>query len=129
METMTVDPLNWTAVIVGTIAAFLFGWLFYSPKMLGRTWAVGSRISPEPPETMPWMAMILQLVALFVLALVVGMTAQTHALATAIVAILAGAALVMAQDAFSQKSTAAIMIDGGFVVLAGAIMIVCQGIF
>ncbi len=73
--------------------------------------------------------MILQLIALFVLALVVGMTAQTHALTTAIVAILAGATLVMAQDAFSQKSTAAIMIDGGFVVFAGAIMIVCQGVF
>lgn len=126
---MESEALHWTAVLVGTVVAFFVGWLYFSPKMLGKTWAEGSRISPEPPETMPWMAMILQVVALFLLALVIGMTAQVNALFTAIVAILAGAGLVMAQDAFSQKSTAAVLIDGIYVVLAGAIMIVCQGIF
>ena len=126
---METEALNWTAILVGTVVAFLAGWAIYSPMLLGKTWAIGSRISPEPPEQMPWMAMALQVIGLFLLALVIGMTAQIEALTTAIVAILAAAGMVMAQDAFSQKSGAAILIDGAYVVIAGAIMIVCQGIF
>ena len=126
---METEALNWTAVLVGTVVSFFVGWLYFSPKVFGKTWAEGSRISPEPPENMPWKAMILQVVALFLLALVIGVTAQTSALFTAIFAILAGAGLVMAQDAFSEKSNAAIMIDGAYVVLGGVIMIICQGGF
>lgn len=123
------EALNLTAVLVGTVVAFFAGWIYYSVKPIRTTWAEGTRISSEPPEKMPMMAMVLQVVGLFLLALVIGMTAQTNALFTAIAAILASSVLVMAQDAFSQKSTAAIVIDGIFVVLAGVIMIVCQGIF
>ncbi|GAA6207702.1 hypothetical protein NBRC116601_09950 [Cognatishimia sp. WU-CL00825] len=123
------EPLNWTAIIVGTLVAFFVGWLYYSPKVLGHTWALGSRIDPNPPAKMPVMAMSLQIVALFLLAIVIGLTAQIEALGTAIAAILAAATLVMAQDAFSEKNKAAVLIDGGFIVLAGIIMIVCQGIF
>lgn len=126
---METEALNWTAILVGTIAAFFAGWAIYSPFMFGRAWAVGSRISPEPPEQMPWTAMGLQVIGLFFLALAIGMTAQIEALTTAIVAILAATGMVMAQDAFSQKSGAAILIDGGYVVISGAIMILCQGIF
>jgi hypothetical protein len=123
------DPLNWTAILTGTVAAFLAGWLVYSPALFGRAWALGSGISPEPPEKLPLGPMALQLIALFLLAVVIGMTAQTDALFTAIAAILAGAALVMAQDAFSGKSGAAIAIDGVFVVLSGILMIAAQAIF
>jgi hypothetical protein len=126
---MEQDPLNLTAIFVGTIVAFFVGWAIYSPFLFGRTWAIGSRISPEPPEQMPWMAMGLQVIGLFLLALVIGMTAQIEALTTAIVAILAAAGMVMAQDAFSQKSGPAIVIDGAYVIIAGAVMILCQGIF
>ncbi len=123
------ETLNWTAVIVGTVASFLAGWAYFSPRLLGRSWAVGSGIDQNPPASMPWMAMGLQLIALFILALVVGVTAQTEALGTALLAIAAGATLVMAQDAFSQKSTTAIFIDGGFVLVAGFLMILAQGLF
>ncbi|MGR3814613.1 MAG: DUF1761 domain-containing protein [Cognatishimia activa] len=126
---METEALNWAAILVGTIAAFFAGWAIFSPFMFGKTWAIGSRISPEPPEQMPWMAMGLQVIGLFFLALVIGTTAQIEALTTAIVAILAAAGMVMAQDAFSQKSGAAILIDGGYVVISGVIMILCQGIF
>ena len=52
---METEALNWTAILVGTIAAFFAGWAIYSPFMFGKTWALGSRISSEPPEQMPWM--------------------------------------------------------------------------
>ncbi|MFY0595947.1 MAG: twitching motility protein PilT [Cognatishimia sp.] len=126
---MESEALNLTAVLVGTVVAFIAGWIYYSVKPIRITWAEGSRISSEPPEKMPMMAMGLQVAGLFLLALVIVMTAKTNALFTAIAAILATAVMVMAQDTFSQKSTAAIVIDGIFVVLAGVIMIVCQGVF
>ncbi|MDC0737392.1 DUF1761 domain-containing protein [Cognatishimia sp. SS12] len=122
------EPLNITAVLAGTALSFVAGWAYYSPKALGRSWATGSGISPEPPATLPWAAMALQLIGLFLLALVVGLTAQSNALFTAIFAILAAAGMVMAQDAFSQKSGTATLIDGGYVVLAGVLMILCQGL-
>ncbi|MGH1465653.1 MAG: DUF1761 domain-containing protein [Cognatishimia sp.] len=123
------EPLNWTAILVGTFVAFIVGWLYFSPKVFGRAWAIGSRIDPNPPAKMPILAMGLQVVALFLLAIVIGLTAQIEALGTAIAAILAAATLVMAQDAFSEKSNTAVLIDGGYVVLSGIIMIVFQGVF
>lgn len=121
--------LNWIAVLVGTAAAFLFGWLWYSPALFGRRWAEGSGISPEPPEKLPAFAMLAQILALFLLALVIGATAATNALATATIAVLASAGFVVSGGAFINKSGFALMVDAGYIILAGAIMIVCQGIF
>lgn len=126
---METEALNWTAVLVGTVVSFFAGWIYYSVKPIRVTWATGTGISSEPPEKMPMLAMALQVVGLFLLALVIGITAQSNALITALLAIFAAAAMVMAQDGFSQKSGAATIIDGIYVVLAGALMIVCQGIF
>ena len=69
------------------------------------------------------------MLGLFLLALVIGITATTDDLFTAIFSILATAVLVMSGHAFSKKSNAAVAIDGGYIVVAGAIMIICQGIF
>ena len=31
--------VNWLAVGVGTVAAFMVGWLWYSPLLFGKKWA------------------------------------------------------------------------------------------
>ena len=54
---------------------------------------------------------------------------MTGDLWTAIIAILAAAAFVMSGGKFSGKSTYALMVDAGYIVAAGAIMIIAQGIF
>lgn len=123
------ENLNWLAVIVGTVVAFLVGWLWYSPKLFGTKWAEGSRVVLGNANEMPFVAMMAQVVALFLLAMVVGVTASTSALGTAILAILAVAAFVTSNGAFSKKSTYAVMVDAGFIVVAGVIMILAQGIF
>ena len=123
------EPLNWLAIGAGTVAAFLAGWLLYSSRVLGRVWADGSGVDLADPGGPPPVAMILQVIGLFMLALVIGLTAQISALGTAIAAILAAAGMVTANGAFSGKSAGALAVDGGYAVLAGAIMIVMQGIF
>ena len=122
------ENLNILAVIVGTIAAFLFGWLIYSPKVFGTKWAEGSRVELGAASSMPVFAMVAQLIALALLALVIGVTATTSALGTAILAILAAAAFVVSSGAFLKKSNFALAVDGGYVVGSGAIMILMQGL-
>ena len=62
------------------------------------------------------------------LALVVGMTETNQAIMTAVGAILAAALIVAGMDLFSQKTVRATMIDAGYIVASGAVMILAQGI-
>lgn len=121
--------LNWIAIIVGAIAAFMLGWLWYSPAVFGKKWAEGSKVEMGSASAMPVFAMASQLVAVFLLALVVGITATTDALITAILAILAAGAFVVSNGAFIKKSNYALMVDGGYIVISGVVMIVAQAIF
>lgn len=125
---MEINTLNWLAVIVGTIAAFGLGMIWFSPVMFGKAWARGSH-DLKPPSSPPVAAMVVQLAGTFALALVVGMTAVTDALFTAIAAILAAALLIAGMDLFSQKSTPAVLIDAGYIIAAGVLMIIAQGLF
>ena len=121
--------VHWLPVIVGAVISFLAGWAWYSPKLFGKKWADGSGVSLESADKMPVFAMVSQLLALFVLALVIGMTAAVNALFTAILAILAVAMFVASMGGFVKKSNAAIVIDFFYIIVAGVIMIVSQGIF
>ncbi|MDE0589907.1 DUF1761 family protein [Halocynthiibacter sp. C4] len=121
--------INWLAVFAGTIVAFIFGAIWYHPKVMGTKWAAGSGIDMSKISGTPVFAMAAQTLALFLLALVVGITATTDALFTAIFAILAVGVHVVSAGAFLQKSGAALAIDFGYLFLSGAIMIVAQGIF
>ncbi|MBL4811613.1 MAG: DUF1761 family protein [Rhodobacteraceae bacterium] len=119
--------MNWPAVALGTIAAFVLGMFWFSPKMFGASWSAGSH-NIEAPETPPIAAIIVQFLGTAVLALVVGMTATSEAIMTAIGAILAVALFVAGMDMFSQKSGKATVIDASYVVASGALMILAQGL-
>lgn len=120
--------INWVAVGVGTIAAFVLGWIIYSPGVFGRRWAEGSGVEINADSKPPAMAMILQLLGLFLLALVIGVTETSNALAAAIIAILAAAFMTVANGAFCKKSGYALGVDGGYVIGAGVVMILAQGL-
>ena len=119
--------MNWAAVIVGTIAAFGLGMIWFSPKVFGKAWAEGSH-NLKVPASPPIMAMIIQFVGIAILALVVGITETNQAIMTAIGAIMAVALIVAAMDLFSQKSRKATAIDAGYIVVSGALMILAQGL-
>lgn len=120
--------VNWLAVVAGTVVAFLFGWLMYSPVLFGKKWAEGSGVEMTEANKLPAFAMASQLIALFLLALVVGITATTNALLTAILAILAAAIFTVSNGAFCKKSSYALMVDGGYIVGSGVLMIAAQGL-
>ncbi len=119
--------MNWTAVVVGTIAAFGLGMIWFSPMMFGKAWAKGSH-NIEAPASAPVAAMITQFMGIALLALVVGITETDQAIMTAIGAIFAVALFVAGMDLFSQKSSKATLIDAGYIVAAGVLMILAQGL-
>lgn len=122
---MDIADMNWAAVALGAMAAYALGMLWFSPKMFGKSWAAGSH-HIQPPASPPGMAMIIQFIGTVTLAFVVGMTETNEAIMTAIGAILAVALIVAGMDLFSQKSAKATLIDAGYVVAGGALMILSQ---
>lgn len=122
------SAVNWLAVGVGTVAAFMVGWLWYSPLLFGKKWAEGSGVELNTADKMPAAAMASQFVALFCLAMVIGLTATTDSLITAIFAILAVGFMVFSNGGFSQKSTYAMVVDLGHAIVAGIVMIAAQGL-
>jgi len=123
---MEAEALNVTAVVAGAVAAFLFGWVIYHPKVLGQIWAEGSGV--EMTGSPPIMAMVLQALALLALATVVGMTATVNFLGTAVLAIAAVALFIASGGAFIGKSTGAILTDVAYALGAGVLMIAAQGL-
>ncbi len=122
-----IETVNWLAVIAGTVVAYGLGMLWFSPRMFGTGWAAGNR-NLQVPSSPPMSAAIVQLIGVFLLALVVGITATTDALITAILAILAAATLVAGLGLFAQKNGYAVKVESGYIVVAGILMIAAQAI-
>ena len=123
------ESVTWIAVIAGTIVSFLVGWAWYSEKLFGKKWAEGSGVDLGNASDMPVAAMVTQLIGLFVLALVVGITAQFEMLITAVLAILAVAVFAYSMGAFARKSSYALLVDFFYIIVAGVVMIGFQAIF
>ena len=124
---MDVSLINWPAVALGTIAAFVLGMLWFSPRLFGRVWSKGSH-DLSPPDSPPMAAMVLTFLGLALLAFVVGMTETNQAIGTAVAAIVAVAVMIAGMDLFSQKSAGATLVDAGYIVASGVLMILAQGI-
>jgi hypothetical protein len=119
--------VHWAAALLGTVLAFGLGMLRFSPRMFGRIWAAGSH-DLKPPASLPLAAMAAQLLGTFLMAWVIGVTETGNLLMTAILLILAIASLVFSMDLFSQKTKGAALVDGGYVVAMGVLMILAQAI-
>ncbi|OUR60950.1 twitching motility protein PilT [Bermanella sp. 47_1433_sub80_T6] len=123
------DGVNWLAVIVGFMAAYLLGWLWYSPKLFGSKWAEAVGIDMSGETEMPAMAMFVQAVGTFLLSWLVGITAASNALLTIILIAVTLMTLMAAGSMYCKKPGSAIAIEMGYVFTMVVLMIICQGIF
>lgn len=119
---MEISAVNWPAVGLGTVLAYGLGMLWFSPKMFGPAWSKGSH-NIRPPDSPPMAAMAVQFIGTLLLALVVGLAGASI---TAIVAILAAATLIAGMDLFSQKTAQATLVDAGYILAGGGLMILSQ---
>ena len=122
------EGVNWLAVIVGTVLSFLLGWAWFSPLLFVEKWIEGINVKPNPDAKMPAAAMIMQLIATFLLAWLVGIGAAHNALATTILIAATIIALFIANGLFGSKSNYAIATEVGFVATMAVVMIAVQAI-
>lgn len=121
--------VSWLAVIIGAVAAFLVGWLWYSPKLFGPKWAEGVGVEMGAASEMPMGAMGLQALGLLLMSWFVSVTAASNLLLTVILATVAFAVLGMSGAMFRKNSDYARNADAGFLIVALVLMIVANGIF
>jgi hypothetical protein len=122
------EGVNWLAVAVGTVLSFLLGWAWFSPLLFVKKWIEGINVKPNPNAKMPAAAMIMQLIATFLLAWLVGIGAADNALPMTILIAVAIIALFIANGLFGSKSNHAIAIEAGFIAAMAVVMIAVQGI-
>ncbi len=128
LEEITLN-INWLAVIVGAIVAFILGAIWYNPKVFGTKWAEGVRLSLEDAQGSCAPAMITQAIGTFLLAWVVGVTASHNALITMILILVTIIFLVIAGGLFAKKSSYAITTEASYIVAMVFIMILAHAIF
>lgn len=127
MEELT-NNINWLATIIGAVVAFLLGWLWYSPILFVEKWSEGVRIKFDGSGPSA-LAMVVQVIATFLLSWVIGLTAASNSLLMAILITLTIVFLMAASGLFCQKSRYAIATETGFIVAMVGVMIICQGLF
>lgn len=127
MEELLAD-VNWTAVVVGAVAAYVLGWLWYSKSLFGTKWMEGIGVSSTDSSSMV-PAMTAQAVGTFLLAWVIGITETTDSIMTAGLIAITIAVLMKANGLFSKKSKYTIMVDGGYIIAMVVVMIIAHAIF
>tara|TARA_R110002051_G_scaffold104963_1_gene177794 strand:+ start:11650 stop:12036 length:387 start_codon:yes stop_codon:yes gene_type:complete len=120
--------VNFLAVIVGAVLAFVAGWAWYSPKFFGEKWAEESGVKMDAASKMPVAAMAAQGIGLLLMSWFVGVTAASSMLATVILATVAFAVLAYSGNTFSGKTAYARNVDAGYWIVALVIMIIMQGL-
>jgi hypothetical protein len=122
------NGVSWLAVLAGAIVSFLLGWLWYSPKLFGEKWAAGSGVKMGTADQMPVVAMASQGIGLLLMSWFVGVTANSNALYTVILATIAFTVLQFSGNSFSGKSSYARYVDAGYWIVSLVIMILCEGL-
>lgn len=120
--------VNWLAVIVGAVAAFLVGWLWYSPMLFGKGWAAGNDVELGSAQSMPVGAMVSQAIGLFLISWFVGVTAVGSNLMTFILAVIAFGVFAASGAMFIKKPVNVILVDFGYLIVAAVVMFAAQAI-
>jgi hypothetical protein len=120
-----VDGVSWLAVIVGAVAAFILGWLWYGP-LFGKQWAAGNNVELGTAANMPMGAMASQAIGLLLVSWFVAVIAPGVNLVTLILAVIAFGVLNASSAMFIKKPTNVIVIDFVYLIAVAAIMFVAQ---
>ena len=121
------DGVSWLAVVVGAVAAFIIGWLWYGP-IFGKQWAAGNNIEMGTAATMPMGAMASQAIGLLLVSWFVGVTAASEHLYTFILAVIGFGVLQGSGAMFAKKPTNVVLIDFGYLIVAAAVMFIAQAV-
>ncbi len=126
MESLFLN-VNWVAVVVGAIVAYILGAVWYSDKMFAKRWRAG--IGSPAVQNMPMLpGMLTQAIGTFFLAWVIGITETTNSFPFAILITITIATLIKANGFFGGKTTYAIFVESGFVVAMVIVMVLAHAL-
>lgn len=120
------EGVNWLAVIIGAIAAYMLGWLWYSPKLFAEKWMTGAKVTFKEGDPMPVAAMIIQAIGTALLACVIGLISALGTFILGCLVIAMVAVLMMSGGLYSQKTSYAIMTEVGYFLAMVGVMVICQ---
>lgn len=120
--------VGWLGVVVGAIAAFLIGWLWYSPKGFYPAWSASSGVSHAPGDPMA-AAFGSLVVGLILYALFVGVMMARGQCGPLILGIVAFIIMGYSNNAFKKLGGVSRTVDAGSWAVSGLVMILAQWIF
>lgn len=127
MELLITD-INWLAVIVGAVVAYMLGAFWYSEKLFLKRWKVGLG-TPAVPN-MPMMpGMLSQAVGTFLLSWLIGFCEKIGSVALMVLVALTISVLIKANGFFGGKSKYAIFVEASFVLVMVVVMVVAHMVF
>ncbi len=110
------SAINWPGLLVGAVAAYLLGALWYSPKLFGKAWMEAQpHRSPEDYKN-SGIAMTFQAIATLLLAVMIGifLAATESFLLTIVVIGLTFTALSYSHSRFQGQKLTLWLIDNGY---------------
>ena len=123
------NGISWLGVVVGAVASFLVGWIWYSERCFGRKWAEGTGVTLTDASGVPVGALISQAIGLFLMSWFVGVTAVSNALLTVLLATVAFGVLAYSGGMFARQSSYARNVEAGYLAVCLVIMISSQALF
>ena len=118
--------VSWLAVIVATVLSFVLGGLWYSPRVFGARWAEGCGVDLESEDAGKHAAKALsvQFVSTLLLAWVLGAMVDAGEWLMIAATVSVVAVILISAGLFHRNSHFAAVIEGVFVVVMSAVMVV-----
>lgn len=118
--------VSWLAVIVATVLSFVLGGLWYSPRVFGARWAEGCGVDLESEDAGKHAvkALSVQFVSTLLLAWVLGAMVDAGEWLMIAATVSVVAVILISAGLFHRNSHFAAVIEGIFVVVMSAVMVV-----
>lgn len=116
--------VNWFAVMMGAVIAYLIGWAWYSPRFFGERWARAANV--EYSTTPPVAAMAMHFSGMVLLNWFVGIMAREGLLATTLLLMIAGTIIGYGTDGYLKIRPEGKLINAGYWIVSVVVMIAAQ---
>ena len=124
-----VMAINWLGALSGTFIAFLIGYGWYHPKVFGDKWATGSNLVITDDMPFPVFAMFSQFTGLLLMAILIAVVVAWDSMAMVALILVMVFVQTISMGAFSQKDWYARLVDGGYQVVSGLIMLLVLTVY
>ena len=122
------DNIDWLEVVIGVVASFMAGWVYYSPRGFYKPWSESAGITMAPGDKMAAGFGSL-VVGLILYGIWVGAMVAQGLTGLCVLGILAFILMGYSSNAFKKLGAISRTIDAGSWALSGGLMLLAQWVF